>query len=64
MKREAKVRKMTDSQPTEVGGFSRKPLNLNHFGISYTKGQQGKDVFEYSIFGDSQGQTKIGDFSC
>jgi len=25
--------------------------------------QQGKDVFEYSIFGDASGQTKIGDFS-
>lgn len=25
--------------------------------------QQGKDVFEYSIFGDSTGQSKIGDFA-
>lgn len=23
-----------------------------------------KDVFEYSVFGDITGQTKIGDFSC
>jgi putative transposase len=29
----------------------------------YIEEQQGKDVFEYSIFGDTQGQTKIGDFS-
>lgn len=29
----------------------------------YILEQQGKDVFEYSIFGDSTGQTKIGDFS-
>lgn len=26
--------------------------------------EKGKDVFEYSIFGDPTGQTKIGDFSC
>ena len=30
----------------------------------YIEEQQGKDVFEYSIFGDASGQTKIGDFSC
>ena len=30
----------------------------------YIAEQQGKDVFEYSIFGDTQGQTQIGDFSC
>lgn len=29
----------------------------------YIAEQQGKDVFEYSIFGDASGQTKIGDFS-
>lgn len=29
----------------------------------YIAEQQGKDVFEYSIFGDATGQTKIGDFS-
>jgi len=29
----------------------------------YIEEQQGKDVFEYSIFGDIEGQTKIGDFS-
>lgn len=29
----------------------------------YIAEQQGKDVFEYSIFGDPTGQTKIGDFS-
>jgi putative transposase len=29
----------------------------------YILEQQGKDVFEYSIFGDITGQTKIGDFS-
>lgn len=29
----------------------------------YIMEQQGKDVFEYSIFGDSTGQTKMGDFS-
>ena len=29
----------------------------------YIDEQQGKDVFEYSIFGDTQSQTKIGDFS-
>ena len=29
----------------------------------YISEQQGKDVFEYSIFGDTQNQTKIGDFS-
>lgn len=29
----------------------------------YIEEQQGKDVFEYSIFGDATGQTKIGDFS-
>lgn len=29
----------------------------------YISEQQGKPVFEYSIFGDSTGQTKIGDFS-
>jgi len=28
----------------------------------YIAEQQGKDVFEYSIFGDASGQTKIGDF--
>jgi hypothetical protein len=28
----------------------------------YIEEQQGKDVFEYSIFGDSTGQSKIGDF--
>ena len=103
---------MTYSQinPTKVGGFSRRSLNLNHFGqgherfrcfpdlrylgykqhfgkgfkalwaVGYYCGsaghvsqdavkryimeQQGKDVFEYSIFGDATGQTKIGDFSC
>jgi len=30
----------------------------------YILEQEGKDVFEYSIFGDPTGQTKIGDFSC
>ena len=30
----------------------------------YIEEQQGKDVFEYSVFGDVTGQTKIGDFSC
>ena len=30
----------------------------------YILEQEGKDVFEYSIFGDTTGQTKIGDFSC
>ena len=29
----------------------------------YIQEQQGKDVFEYSVFGDVTGQTKIGDFS-
>jgi putative transposase len=29
----------------------------------YIEEQQGKDVFEYNIFGDITGQTKIGDFS-
>ena len=29
----------------------------------YIAEQQGKPVFEYSIFGDSTGQTKIGDWS-
>jgi len=29
----------------------------------YIAEQQGKDVFEYSIFGDASGQTKIGDFT-
>lgn len=29
----------------------------------YIQEQQGKDVFEYSIFGDNSGQTRIGDFS-
>ena len=29
----------------------------------YILEQEGKDVFEYSIFGDHTGQTKIGDFS-
>jgi len=29
----------------------------------YIDEQQGKDVFEYSIFGDSTEQTSIGDFS-
>jgi len=29
----------------------------------YIDEQMGKDVFEYSIFGDSSGQTKIGNFS-
>ena len=29
----------------------------------YILEQEGKDVFEYSIYGDSSGQTKIGDFS-
>jgi REP element-mobilizing transposase RayT len=28
----------------------------------YIAEQQGKDVFEYSIFGDNKGQTRIGDF--
>lgn len=28
-----------------------------------TTKHQGKDVFEYSLFGDTTGQTKIGDFS-
>ena len=28
----------------------------------YIAEQQGKDVFEYSIFGDAYGQTRIGDF--
>ena len=30
----------------------------------YILEQEGKDVFEYSIFGDPTGQTKIGAFSC
>jgi len=30
----------------------------------YIEEQQGKDIFEYSIYGDTKGQTKIGDFSC
>jgi putative transposase len=30
----------------------------------YIEEQQGKDVFEYSIFGDTKGQSKIGDFQC
>ena len=29
----------------------------------YILEQEGKDVFEYSIFGDHTGQTKIGDFT-
>jgi putative transposase len=29
----------------------------------YILEQQGKDLFEYSIFGDTTNQTKIGDFS-
>src|SRR3990172_8327815 len=29
----------------------------------YILEQQGKDVFEYSIFGDNRSQTKIGDFT-
>ena len=29
----------------------------------YIEEQQGKEVFEYSIFGDTTGQSKIGDFS-
>ena len=29
----------------------------------YILEQEGKDVFEYSIFGDPTGQTKIGDFT-
>jgi len=29
----------------------------------YISEQQGKDVFEYSIFGDVSGQSKIGDFA-
>lgn len=29
----------------------------------YILEQEGKDVFEYSIYGDSSGQTKIGNFS-
>lgn len=29
----------------------------------YIAEQQGKDVFEYSIFGDKSGQSKIGDFA-
>ena len=28
----------------------------------YIEEQEGKDVFEYPIYGDSSGQTKIGDF--
>jgi len=30
----------------------------------YILEQEGKDVFEYSIFGDATRQIKIGDFSC
>ena len=29
----------------------------------YIAEQQGKDVFEYSIFGDKSGQSRIGDFA-
>lgn len=29
----------------------------------YIAEQQGKDVFEYSIFGDTKGQIRIGDFT-
>jgi putative transposase len=29
----------------------------------YILEQQGKDVFEYNIYGDSTGRTKIGDFT-
>jgi len=29
----------------------------------YSMEQQGKDVFEYSSFGDTKGQTKIGVFT-
>jgi putative transposase len=29
----------------------------------YILEQEGKDVFEYSIYGDNTGQTKIGDFT-
>jgi glutaredoxin-related protein len=29
----------------------------------YILEQQGKDVFEYNIYGDPTGRTKIGDFT-
>jgi len=47
---------------------THKPLNLNV--RRYIQEQEGKDVFEYSVFGSPQQkigdfiQTKMGDFSC
>jgi len=29
----------------------------------YIEEQEGKDIFEYTIYGDTKGQTKIGDFT-
>lgn len=43
--------------------------SIQYFHISqdavarYISEQQGKDVFDYSIFGDARGQSKIGDFT-
>jgi len=63
---------MTSSKPTEVGSFhsqeKRKKMAYNDIDDAkeeavkrYINEQEGKDVFEYSVFGSPQ--QKIGNFT-
>jgi hypothetical protein len=47
---------MTSSKPTKVGSFHSQEAVKR-----YINEQEGKDVFEYNVFGSSQ--QKIGDFT-
>ena len=57
---------MTSSKPTKVGSFHSQEKERK---MAYINEQEGKDVFEYSVFGSPNqkiGQfahTKLGDFN-
>jgi len=48
------------SIPSSIGGVG----HVSQDAVKrYILEQEGKDVFDYSIYGDHSGQTKIGDFT-
>ena len=58
--------KMTSSKPTKVGSFHsqekrKKMAQNNRTTLTVAYEQEGKDVFEYSVFGSPQ--QKIGNFT-
>jgi len=57
---------MTSSKPTKVGSFQKQKEKM----VKIINEQEGKDVFEYSVFGSPNqkigqfaSQTKLGEWS-